>query len=69
MTFACAMWDGEEHIVKIPDVLAMGQTALVTVNAIVQRTSVLVRMAGLVMAAIFRTVLEILTVLTGVRKV
>lgn len=66
MTFASAMWDGEEHIVKIPDVLAMGQTALVTVNAIVQRTSVLVRMAGLVMAAIFRTVLEILTVLTGV---
>ena len=63
------MWDGEEHIVKIPDVLAMGQTALVTVNAIVQRISVLVRMAGLVMAAIFRTVLEILTVLTGVRKV
>lgn len=63
------MWDGEEHIVKIPDVLEMGQTALVTVNAIVQRTSVLVRMAGLVMAAIFRTVLEILTVLTGVRKV
>lgn len=52
---------------KIPDVLELGQTALVTVYAIVQHTSVLVRMAGLVMAAIFRTVLEILTVLIGVR--
>ena len=54
---------------KILDVLGLEGTVQVTENAIVQRTSASVQMAGLVMAATFQTVLEILTVPTEVRKI